>query len=406
MPVILAALFFFAVLTLWVGAYWPVTVFQVGVFSVAAAALYRARKAPFPFAYPLLPLSFAVAWGLFQWLTGRTAYALDTQLAILRWTTFLAVFLSAFLLFRETRVRRWFRAAMLWFAFLVSILATVQTFTSGGKVFWLFPSGYTDNVMGPILSRNHYAAFVEAVLPIAIYEALRRGRSSVLYCAMAATLYASVIASASRAGTVLATAEFVAVIAIVWIRGGVNGRQIGGTVFRIAALLALFTVVVGYEHVWNRFWAPDPMQVRLQLDLSSLHMIAAHPWFGVGLGAWPSVYPRYALVDIGAFANQAHNDWLQWTAEGGLPFGLVLATLFIWCLRPAISSVWGLGVIAVFLHALVDYPFSRPALGSWPILILAMLAAWQSGRAGGSAGGSAGGNADAPSPPPNPASEF
>jgi hypothetical protein len=43
--------------------------------------------------------------------------------------------------------------------------------------------------------------------------------------------------------------------------------------------------------------------------------------------------------------------------------------------------VWGLGVIAVFLHAVVDYPFSRPALGSWPILILAMLAAWQSGRA-------------------------
>src|ERR1035441_9929505 len=110
MPVILAALFFFAVLTLWVGADWPVTVFQVGVFSVAAAALYRARKAPFPFAYPLLPLSFAVAWGLFQWLTGRTAYAFDTQLAIVRWTTFLAVFLGAFLLFRETPVRRWFRA--------------------------------------------------------------------------------------------------------------------------------------------------------------------------------------------------------------------------------------------------------------------------------------------------------
>jgi len=110
-------------------------------------------------------------------------------------------------------------------------------------------------------------------------------------------------------------------------------------------------------------------------------VIAGHPWFGVGLGAWPSVYPRYALVDIGAFANQAHNDWLQWTAEGGLPFGLMLVTLFLWCLRPAIASVWGLGVIAVFLHALVDYPFSRPALGAWPILILAMLAAWQWSRA-------------------------
>jgi O-antigen ligase len=147
----------------------------------------------------------------------------------------------------------------------------------------------------------------------------------------------------------------------------------------MAVLFAVFGSVVGWESVWNRFWEPDPMQMRRQLDISSLHMTAAHPWFGVGLGAWPTVYPRYAIVDFGVFANQAHNDWLQWTAEGGIPFGIVIATLFLWCLRPAFRSVWGIGVIAVFLHALVDYPFSRPALGSWPILIIAMLATWQSG---------------------------
>jgi O-antigen ligase len=109
-------------------------------------------------------------------------------------------------------------------------------------------------------------------------------------------------------------------------------------------------------------------------------MIAAHPWSGVGLGAWPDAYPRYAIIDLGGmFANQAHSDWLQWTAEGGIPLGLALVTLFVWCLRPAFRSVWGLGVIAVFLHAAVDYPFSRPALGSWTILIIAMLAAREKG---------------------------
>jgi hypothetical protein len=34
--------------------------------------------------------------------------------------------------------------------------------------------------------------------------------------------------------------------------------------------------------------------------------------------------------------------------------------------------------VAVFLQAIVDYPFSRPALGSWPVLIIAMLAARRS----------------------------
>jgi len=79
-------------------------------------------------------------------------------------------------------------------------------------------------------------------------------------------------------------------------------------------------------------------------------------------------------MDIGAFANEAHNDWIQWTAEGGIPFGVAMATLLVWCVRPAWRSVWGLGVVAVMAHACVDYPFSRPALGSVPMVILAMVA--------------------------------
>jgi O-antigen ligase len=263
---------------------------------------------------------------------------------------------------------------MLWFSFVVAAVATLQTLSSGGKIFWLFPSGYADYVMGPFLSRNHFAAFVEAALPIALYQALRREEDSLLYSGMAGAMFASVIASASRAGTVLASGEILAVVVLMWVRGRTSGRAIGQSLLKLAILFVLFTCVAGWQSVWIRFWAPDPLAVRRELAISSLHMIAAHPWFGVGLGAWPTVYPHYAIVDAGAFANQAHNDWLQWIAEGGLPFGVVMAGLFFWCLRAGFRTVWGLGAAAVFLHALVDYPFSRPALGSWSILILAMLA--------------------------------
>jgi hypothetical protein len=374
MHVPLAALFFFAILTLWVPAYWPATVFQVGIFVLAAVAVWRSRRSPPAFAWPLVPLSFAVLWGLFQWLSGRTAYAFDTKLAIVRWATFLSVFLIGISLFRDDTVRRWFRSAMLWFAFFVAVLATVQTFTSKGKVFWLFATPYTDYVMGPIPYRNHYAAFIEAVLPIALYLALYRERDSLLYSGMAAAMYASVIASASRAGTVLATAEIVLVPLLLWSLRRATGRTVATALLRMGLMFLVVTVVVGWESVWNRFWAPDPLGVRRELAVSSFHMAPSHPWFGTGLGTWPTVYPHYAIVDIGAFANQAHDDWLQWTAEGGFPFGIMLATLFFWSLRPAFRSVWGLGVVAVFLHAIVDYPFSRPALGSWPILILSLLA--------------------------------
>jgi len=380
MHVALAALFFFAILTLWVPAYWPVAVFQVGVFALAVSALavFGLRRMRGRDLYPLFPLSFAVGWGLLQLGTGHTTYAFDTQTAVVRWATFLAVFVAGVCFFRDTEARHWFRSAMLWFGFVVAVVATVQTFTSHGEIFWLFPTEYTDYAMGPILYRNHYAAFVEVVLPIAVYEALRSERDSLLYSGMAAALFASVIASASRTGTVLVTAEAFVVIALMWTRGRTSARSVGMALLRMAVLFAVFATVVGWESVWNRFWQPDPMQMRRQLDISSVHMIAAHPWFGVGLGAWPAVYPRYAIIDFGVFANQAHSDWLQWTAEGGIPFGIVMATVFVWCLRPAFRSIWGIGVIAVFLHALADYPFSRPALGSWPILIVAMLATWQS----------------------------
>ena len=87
------------------------------------------------------------------------------------------------------------------------------------------------------------------------------------------------------------------------------------------------------------------------------------------------MYPQYAVIDLGdVFVNQAHSDWLQWGAEGGLPFAIAMVSLFVWLVRPAFRSIWGLGVVAVFVHAVVDYPFSRPALGAWPILVLAMLA--------------------------------
>jgi len=119
------------------------------------------------------------------------------------------------------------------------------------------------------------------------------------------------------------------------------------------------------------------MQGRREFNMSTLHLIADHPLAGTGLGTWPTVYPRYAIIDVGAFANQAHDDWLQFAAEGGIPFGLVIFSLFLWCLAPAFRTIWGLGVVSVFLHAAVDYPFSRPALGSWPILVIAMLAARQ-----------------------------
>jgi hypothetical protein len=39
----------------------------------------------------------------------------------------------------------------------------------------------------------------------------------------------------------------------------------------------------------------------------------------------------------------------------------------------AIRNPWGLGLIAIMLHACVDFPFPRPAVSGWMFVMLALL---------------------------------
>jgi hypothetical protein len=57
-----------------------------------------------------------------------------------------------------------------------------------------------------------------------------------------------------------------------------------------------------------------------------------------------------------------------------------MLAVFFWSFRPAIRSIWGLGVIAVGLHALVDYPFTRFGVCGWYFALLGMLALWREGE--------------------------
>jgi O-antigen ligase len=171
--------------------------------------------------------------------------------------------------------------------------------------------------------------------------------------------------------------EVLTVVLLAHLQKPKAGRRISFFALILAGVTAILTLIVGFETVSERFYSEALTAGRLQFAISTLHMIAARPWIGWGLGCWPAVYPAFATFDPGAIVNQAHSDWLQWIAEGGLPVGLAMLSLAFWGLRPAIRSIWGIGVIAVLAHAAFDYPFSRPAVGAWPILILSMAAVTQ-----------------------------
>jgi len=146
-------------------------------------------------------------------------------------------------------------------------------------------------------------------------------------------------------------------------------------------LLSLSTLVVlgavaGWEVIWKRLQEPHPYSLRQDFLLSSLEMVRERPLRGFGLGTWSEVYPGFARFDDGLFANQAHNDWAQWAAEGGIPFFLLMVGVAGMAIRPAFRSLWGLGLLSVFLHCCIDYPMQqRPALAAFFFAMLGILMA-------------------------------
>jgi len=266
---------------------------------------------------------------------------------------------------------------VVYFGFGLSVLATLQMFSGEGKFFWLFPSGYTNFVMGPFVNRNQYAAFVEMILPVALWQALRDSRRASTYWMMAAAMAASVVASASRAGTVMVGVEVIAVLCACWWRRLAPSATLIRGLAIFGAVLLAFAMIVSWQPLRQRFNDDrDPFAGRREYVLSTLDMVRDRPAMGFGLGNWARVYPKYALSDDGSFVNQAHNDWLQWTAEGGVPFLVILLSLVALAAPAAIRSVWGIGLLSVWIHGLVDYPLQqRPGVGAWFFVLLGVLAA-------------------------------
>lgn len=368
----------FAVLTSWIRHPAPLAIFQTGILALTIAALLRRREWVW---HPmLLPLGGVIAIALIQLGWNRTAYRWDTIREALNWTVYLAV---AFLLLQTPRRERWLTACAL-FGIGISAVATLQLFTSPGRVFWIFDSGYPDLVLGPFVYHNRYAQFVELLMPFVLYRALTGRARAPLWLLGAGVMFAGVVASVSRAGVALLLVEVLLVLGCAVWRGLLQPRAMFIAAGQIAGVVLVWGTVAGWSGILGRLLSLNPFEDwRMHYYQSSLAMIRDHPLLGCGLGTWPVVYPQYAVFDPGLYVNAAHSDWIQWTAEGGVALLALMVAFAALLIRPALGSVWGVGLPVVLAHAMIDYPFQDAAFAP---LILALAGAVAAGerRAGGS----------------------
>lgn len=335
-----------------------------------------------------LALGLISVWGFAQLAAGATVYRYATWDASVRMAAVGATAFAASRVLAQARLRFLFLRGFAWFGWAVSLISVLTYFTSPGRVLWIFASPYPDT-WGPFLSRNDFAGFLELSFPVALWLSLlpppreeripatshagrdapaprrssgrgtkRRAepsRSMPLWTP--AWMLAAGLASASRAGALLLVIEAAVILTLLMPRRGLA--------LRFGALALALIALAGVGTLLGRLADRDPLRYRREIARSTLQMIEERPWRGFGLGTYAHVYPAYAGFDAGALVEHAHNDWLEWAAEGGVPLALLWLALALGLAAPAARSVWGLGILAAFLHALVDYPFARFGLTAW-----------------------------------------
>lgn len=346
------------------------------LFLLAAVYLTVNLKAPFrlslAFACPLL----MCVYGLGQTLWSDQKIVFNGLEKSYFW---LAAALIAFIATQAFQTRDLaddMRVAVAAFGSFEALLSLLEQASHTGNYFWIFPSGFPD-IFGTFAYYNNFAQLIELTLPITLWEGVRHRSIRLPYLVLAAVQVGAVVSSSSRAGAVLVLGELFVVLLAASLK---RRNSVSLPVVALALSLSLgFTFAAGFHQVVQKLERPDQLANRRYLNESSLRMIQARPLTGWGLGAYVPVYKMFALYDDGTWVNQAHNDYLEWAAEGGIPYALVMVLLIIWTIRPALRSVWGIGLLAFALHALVDYPFARLGTCGWYFALAGMLAALQRG---------------------------
>jgi O-Antigen ligase len=352
--------------TQWIHDRWAWGIEQMAIFGLALWLLmrYAVEGKRIRWDWSCLSLLGAAGIGCAQLAAGSTVDRWRTSEHVLMWITWSAAHWLALQTDGDKAKERFFRWAGC-LSIALAVLAIVHRQTSGGKVFWYFET-HVPFVMGVFPYENQYAAFILVGLPWVLMEALRSKENRFGWILGGAAMVASVVSSSSVAGAALVVIE--TILVVVWVlRKSNSGNK------RSAALLAGFlglAVVFGSASGWKDMLSDlerkSPLALRRTLTESTIEM-ARERWVkGWGLGTWAEVYPAYARFDDGIFDNEAHDDWAQWTAEGGIGLPACIAIFLAILIRKAWRSPLLTGLIMVLAYDLIEFHFQeRPAFGCY-----------------------------------------
>ena len=264
---------------------------------------------------------------------------------------------------------------------------------SGHEAIWNIPKvHYLGSATGTFVNRNHFADFVamgaacglglafhglrqvhrEPDRSMAVVWLGTRGARVLIVFGLVTLSVIGLLLSFSRAGIAIG------LFALGWValrsrRGPLRRRAV--IVFLVVGLAAIPLLQVGAERLGDRYGAAlsdftsEGGRGRVWADTAA--MVAAFPAVGSGFGTFGDVYPTYRSGEVRRFFRHAHNDLLQFIAEGGILALGLLGCVLVPLARSTVTAMSGdrgilatgiAAALAVILgHALIDFPFHIPA---------------------------------------------
>lgn len=287
------------------------------------------------------------------------------------------------------------------FGLVLATFALIQHFTWNDRFYWLRPAN-TEVPFGPFVNRNHFAGYMELLLPWPMALLLTGRRSPAekfFYIFVMGWMALAAIFSLSRGGMISIFAElmFLAAMAPRQAKDEMSmlakpRSQAASFIVRGGAVLAIVLVTLGgltwlgAEQVINRITTSSDINQafaqnrnfnanRDELWRDSWTIFRANPLTGTGMGAFETALPIYGQGrNLGLVTSQTHNDYLQILTDTGIIGGLIT----LWFLLATTRAIWrglrvreplmnnivlacGAALFGILVHSLFDFNLQLPS---------------------------------------------
>ena len=279
--------------------------------------------------------------------------------------------------------------------FLAGVLAAMTTIAHGlldaTTVYGLYRPRFAVAAwhVGPLLNPNNLAGYLNlsALCGLGMLAAQRPSSPRWAVGCGVAVLIAVNFSSGSRGGA-LALAIGVVTLAVLLVRA--RRRETGPALRQYGWLLPVvlagggLAFLGGTEHARQEL-LDENFEKALMVEWAA-PLVRDFRWFGIGRGAFESVFPAYRIGAGNTVYSHAENFVVQWVSEWGLPVGVTALVAFAWSFRPkrcgvgssATSAGAWVGALVLGIHNLFDLAFEVP--GVMIGLTTALGSAWGASR--------------------------